>query len=333
MNLIYILYDSIGNSVFGSQVWSPLIKHAQQNPKLTIRLISFETKKVFHKFRHPQIEIIQIKKYKYFGKLNLQFNVGQIKKHLPSKKFKIIARGPFAGWIAKKLDSTKTTIQVRGLAAAEYSYTQQTKSLAKKILVTLKTKLLYNLEKSAYSTNNPNITFECVSPALQNYLIKTYGTPAKQITIAQSDIPIKFTPAQYTKWQNNIRKKLNIVKDAVVYCYSGSTHKWQCPDKIVNFFKEKLKNNNKSFLMILTSSPKVFETLIKKTNIPVKNHIVLSVHHNEIYEYLSAADFGLLFREEHILNWVSRPTKALEYQSVGLKIIHNNTVKWLIDNS
>jgi len=51
-----------------------------------------------------------------------------------------------------------------------------------------------------------------------------------------------------------------------------------------------------------------------------------------LYVYLAAADYGLLFRHKDIINWVSRPTKMLEYQAVGLKIIHNNTIEWLSEN-
>ena len=62
-----------------------------------------------------------------------------------------------------------------------------------------------------------------------------------------------------------------------------------------------------------------------------QNYIIKTVAYSEIYKYLSAADYGIIFREINVLNWISRPTKALEYEAVGLKIIHNNTVKWLVD--
>jgi len=36
----------------------------------------------------------------------------------------------------------------------------------------------------------------------------------------------------------------------------------------------------------------------------------------------------MLFREQTIVNWTSRPTKLLEYQAVGLEVVHNNTVAY-----
>ena len=68
-----------------------------------------------------------------------------------------------------------------------------------------------------------------------------------------------------------------------------------------------------------------------KQNIAKQHYAVLNVGAQDVYKYLAAGDYGLLFREPDVVNWVSRPTKMLEYQAVGLKIIHNKTVAWLAD--
>ena len=43
-NLVFIIYDSIFNSVFQSQVLTPLLERLKENPNLKIHLISFEKK-------------------------------------------------------------------------------------------------------------------------------------------------------------------------------------------------------------------------------------------------------------------------------------------------
>ncbi|MFH1832527.1 MAG: hypothetical protein ABH827_07080, partial [bacterium] len=68
-------------------------------------------------------------------------------------------------------------------------------------------------------------------------------------------------------------------------------------------------------------------------NLPKTAYKIISVRQEQLYEYLSCANFGFLLREEDIINWVSRPTKMLEYQAVGLKIIHNNTIAWLTEDN
>jgi hypothetical protein len=57
--------------------------------------------------------------------------------------------------------------------------------------------------------------------------------------------------------------------------------------------------------------------------------VVRNVPHGMIYRYLAACDIGLIFREPHLINWTSRPTKVLEYQAAGLEIVHNNTIDFL----
>jgi hypothetical protein len=335
MQFIYILYDSIDNTVFASQVWQPLIERTKQDQTVSITLISFESKTIKHNFEHPQIKIIQLKRLKYFGTICLLLNLIKIKSYLPKTNFKIIARGPFAGWIANRLLKNKlclkATIQVRGLIAAEYEYTHPANNFLKKYLVWTRSSQLLRLEKKVYSTYKDKLFFECVSKALKEYLIFEYDTPIRNTFTAKHDTPKKITTQQCQTWRASTRTKLNIPTSAKVYCYSGSTHTWQCPQKTVDFFRAKLDQDQNSFLLILSRQTQKFEQLIKDAQIPTHNYLVLAVDHSEIYQYLAAANFGLIFRDKHLLNWVSRPTKVLEYQSVGLKVIHNKTIEWLSD--
>lgn len=331
MILIYLIYDGLHNSVFNSQVWQPLVKRAHANPKLQVTLISFEPTIVSHNFTHPQITIIQKKRSKFWGKLNLKILAYQVKAYLPKDQpYTLMARGPFAGYIAKQLCTsfcTQLIIQARGLAHAEYAYSNS----GQHILTWLRTKQLNSLEKATYQTNQSHLTIECVSLALQTYLIQNYQTNPAQTTIAQYDKPARFTPAQCQTWQTELRTQLNIPTNVTVYCYSGSAHVWQCPNLVIDFFKDKLAQNPNIFLLILSNQPEVFTKLLIQAQVPASHYYATNVHPQEIYRYLAGANFGLIFREAHLLNWVSRPTKALEYASVGLTVLHNNTVSWLME--
>ena len=154
-----------------------------------------------------------------------------------------------------------------------------------------------------------------------------------KIIIALGDIPQRCSQEEKMVWRKKIRKQLGIKKNAYVYCYNGSAKPWQCPDDIVQFFSEKLRNNTNTFLLILSQDTDRFLSILKKNHVADRYYRVLHIPHDHIYWYLAAADSGLLFREPHIINWVSRPTKALEYHAVGLTVIHNNTVAYLLDAS
>lgn len=342
LSLIFVTYDGINNSVFAGQVLQPLIDQRKKDYDRKICLISFEPEHSLA-FEHTKkqcmqhdIQLIIAHKKRFMRKSSLQPAIHQLKTILTQyPHYELIARGPLAGYIALQSSDAKKchelTIQARGLLAEEYAYTHRNANIFARALHSMRTKQFKTLEKAVYGTTKPNVTIECVSPALKNYLMEQFGTPEQQITLAQQDIPIKINPAQKTEWRNSIRTKLGIPADTHVYCYNGSAKPWQCPNETLQFFKEQYAKNNKSFLLILSEDVHTFTQLAQAHGLASTCYTIQQVPHTKIYEYLSACDTGLIFRDENILNWVSRPTKILEYQSVGLDVKHNNTIAYLTE--
>ncbi len=96
-------------------------------------------------------------------------------------------------------------------------------------------------------------------------------------------------------------------------------------------FKTIWQQNKRAIFVGLTTEPATLKAMLIAMNLPEEAYRVLSVPAHDILKYLCVADYGFLLREKHILNWVSRPTKLLEYQSVGITIIHNNTIALLAE--
>ncbi|MFH1644614.1 MAG: glycosyltransferase [bacterium] len=339
-NLIFILYDSIYNSVFESQVFQPLIKLIKNNTYQQITIISFEDfrlKNIQSPF-HPKINFIFAKKLPFLGKTTLFYPQKQLIKILAKLEFqKIIARGPLAGFISlkaiQKLNLKKDLIiQARGLCAEEFRFSMkyQNKNLFKKLLQKFIYKSFKKVEKQTYSNKYEIFKIESVSDALKEYLVKNFNAKSDKIYIASNDIPEKINDSQIQIWKEEIRKQLKIPFNYKVYVYSGSMRPWQCAKESIEYFKNIHEKNPNTFLLILSKDKNEFEKETEKQKIPKNNFCVLSVKPNEVYKYLSGADYGLLFRDKDIINWVSRPTKMLEYQSINLKIIHNDTIEQLI---
>jgi hypothetical protein len=179
----------------------------------------------------------------------------------------------------------------------------------------------------------PAITITTVSEALRQYLIQTFNTRSHRIIVEAADIPPIFDAQSILQWRAALRKTISICQQKYVYVYNGSAKSWQCPEETVAYFAQQYKNNSDSFLLILTQDQQDFITLCDKYVIPKHAYHITFVPHDHIYHYLAAADAGIIFRKPHIINWVSRPTKILEYQAVGLKIIHNNTVGILAEKA
>ncbi|MCL4229535.1 hypothetical protein KJZ61_02480 [Candidatus Dependentiae bacterium] len=347
MKLIHVIYDGIDNPVFDSQVAQPLANLARDHASQAL-LITFEyqypsserIQELVNQYPHITIKIL--KKYRFWGIWSLHYAQIQLQKVLsPLPSYHARARGPIAGWLCMKAASPlackELIIQARGLLAAEYEYTHHLHRLCgiRTWLPRLRLLLFKHLEYTTYhKSNNARIpvTIEAVSPALQEHLIRQFGLNPKNCTIAKHDIPKHIDAAQRLVWRGTMRKQLNIPESASVFCYNGSVKPWQCPQETVALFQQQLLQHPESFLLVLTQDTAAFLAIIQRYNIPRSHYRVMHVPHHEIFMYLAACDIGILLREQHLMNWISRPTKALEYRAAGMSIMHNNTVAFLSEN-
>ena len=333
--LLFILYDSIFNSVFASQVVAPLQARLDLMPGATATIISFErsyvsSEQLTQLCTDPRIRILTLKKIPFIGTISLRYAARQLTSYIPTiDPSQIIARGPLAGWIISHAESASAPIivQARGLAAAEYLYAHRPTAWWH----TFRAWQYERIERYVYGrfALRSNVTIHTVSKALRDYLITEWHTPEKKVSVAHYDIPASIAHETVQTWRAQMRSQLNIAQDAYIYVYNGSAHAWQCPEETIAFFAQKYRSNTNTFLLILTHSTDRFAALLRTQSIPESAYHITCVPHAEIYRYLAIADAGLLFREQHCINWVSRPTKALEYQSVGLPIIHNDTIEML----
>lgn len=346
---IFLLYDGMSNSVFHGQVLVPLIKQLSQNPDLKITLVSFERNPKVSGSREydlidknvvERVKIICLKKIPFFGELSLWPAVSLFRK-LYKKLYdtigvdECVARGPFAGWIARKSIGSKRmpgrfVIQARGLAAEEFRYTHEaTKNFS--IFYKLRLGLIRQIEFESYSNVgfSTSVLIEAVSDALKEYLEKKFYVDPKKIVVSRADIPGHISSERVLRWRKEVREEFAIDRAAYVYCYAGSAHAWQGVDDMLNYFARQYEKNKRSVLLVLSQDEKVFREKLKMLKRGC--YRIKSVSHASVARYLSAGDAGLLFRDSDPVNWVSRPTKMLEYQSVGLKIVHNATVASLCD--
>lgn len=341
-NIVFVVYDGIENSVFQSQVLQPILNDLQADKSLAVTVVSFEldvkkAKKLCQNIAPNQknLKFVFLKRVLFFGKFSLSFSIFQLKKWSKFQKLtKIVARGPLAGYVALRAlpENIDFKIQARGLCAEEYRYSRQKlhRNWAQKLI----DRFIFNnfswIERFVYS--HDNVKIEAVSRALKDYLVAHFGANPRNIVIAVRDVPKQIDSSQKGIWRQQVRDELGIPENAIVYCYSGSFRPWQCASQTIHAFWLEYTKNSLAFMLILTQDIKPFELELKKVNIPESHYKILTVNSKDLYKYLCAANFGMLLREPDVINWVSRPTKMLEYQVCGLSIIHNNTVAWLTNN-
>ena len=357
--LMMVIFDGIDNSVFKSQVLTPLLNRIEEQKNLEVTLVSFERKEYSSKElmriipSHDKLHVILCPRTPFAGSFGL-FIAGyyfkRIIRSIPLEK--IIARGPLAGWVVlefiknlyknnEQQELIDITIQARGLAAEEYRLAceQGRISWYHRLFKTWYYRTLQNIEYDVYRNDRfkrkyTSIEIETVSEALKRYLIEAYEAAADKVFIAKKDLILPINQEKIDSWRNKIRSNLSIPESAVVYCYSGSAKPWQCIEETVELMKEKmLSDKNVWGLLLLPKNDHPYiEQLLDQHCINQNQIILRSVENSHLLQYLSAADYGIVLRKKDIVNSVSRPTKLLEYNAVGLKIIHNDTIDYLKNN-
>lgn len=340
--LVFVVYDGIYHSVFAGQVLAPLLKRLELDNNLCVYLVSFE--KNFYSPEqlrdvvgfHPRLTVVVVKKYSFWGAYSLFPAVFRLRKILKSiGAYSIVARGPLAGWIVRRAINkkfcTEIIIQARGLVAEEYQYAHRGARGISRLIHALRARWYCRVERYVYGASIDGITFsiEVVSAALRDYLVERFGTKVSWCVQADFDVPVKVEKNQVTAWRASVRAQLGINVQTSVYCFSGAAKSWQCPELIADYFGQLQKKNRELFFLVLTPDVEKFNALLSGMLLP-KSYTVLNVNHQKIYRYLSAADVGIILREPSVISWVARPVKAMEYEAIGLKVIHNNTVDWLI---
>lgn len=111
------------------------------------------------------------------------------------------------------------------------------------------------------------------------------------------------------------RKSLQIFDDKPIFLYSGGIQAWQKSELVVDFSISALEAGAR--VIILSMQKKFFKLKLSKYETS-SNLLILSVKPEELSKYYLAANYGVMFRDEHVLNEVASPTKLSEYLFYGM---------------
>jgi len=339
MRLIYVISDSLMNSVFDSQVLSMLefLRHQGRRPSL---LVSFERRSVRDSVLRKKLEVTKrvgtdvliIERPPFLGRGPLK-SLGQrlakilIDRVKGTEPLVLHCRGAVAAYIAiqtkaflSKLSNTniKVLADIRGVPEELLVHT----SVWRWPLNQFRYRELKRIEKTVYLQAD---SLCCVSNAFKDYIIKRFGRSPEKITVVHCAVDtdlFRFDP----KIRFTMRHKLGL-KDKLVLVYSGSLAPWQLPNKLLDFFTLVKKIHPNSHLLMLTKDTSAARNLLKKRLKESVSVTLLSLNHREVPSYLMAGDVGLLLREDTIINRVAFPTKFAEYLSSGLFVVTTQGIK------
>ncbi|MCF8296014.1 MAG: hypothetical protein K9J13_00595 [Saprospiraceae bacterium] len=314
MKLIYL---NIGlSSVFDSQVLELLETYERSRKFEDIILLygwrdQSEIIMIKKKFEQNSIRLVFFKTYPSFpviSWLTINSMASKLLDISNVEDYTIHVRGEVLGYYLHKAYKligckiTKLLVDVRGASIEEIQIYASLPAIFKKIKVLLNMKALYYLR-------NNRAKMSVVSQALKDYLIaKGFMEEDVMISHCLAGKKFYFDPEKRVR----VRKELNLSDDDVCIVFSsGSSANWQNSEVIND-----LINSNDKMKILNLSRKQINHNRVINRFVPYK----------EMTGYLCAADYGLIIRDDNIVNNVACPVKLVEYYSCGLPVIHNDTI-------
>ncbi|WP_028226472.1 glycosyltransferase family protein [Paraburkholderia ferrariae] len=118
------------------------------------------------------------------------------------------------------------------------------------------------------------------------------------------------------------RQDYGIADDETVIVYSGGVQAYQRIPAIASFVATLAKHVKQVRFVVFTADPGAARQQLGALA-SAAGTIIASVPPAELHAHLRIADFGIIFRDDHVINRVASPTKIWEYLLSGLHVICN----------
>lgn len=158
------------------------------------------------------------------------------------------------------------------------------------------------LERTIISQASTVVT---VSHRMNDWLSHKYGNHKNQ----------NYLVLPHTKSKNSSKTSRGLERKARVI-YAGGTHPWQCIDRVVRL---SATISQQFAVEICCPQPEAVQRMILDAQPACGHNInVRSLSHAETLDVYQACDYGIVLREDNIINRVSCPTKLVEYLEHGV---------------
>ncbi|MCK4793713.1 MAG: glycosyltransferase, partial [Desulfobacteraceae bacterium] len=121
--------------------------------------------------------------------------------------------------------------------------------------------------------------------------------------------------------RRQIRKECDFGDNEKVICYSGGLSRWQRVADILSLCCQISKMRENFKFLFLTQQVNQLRRMILGKKLAAERCVIRSCMPQEVPQYLSAADAGIILRDDIAVNNVASPIKIGEYLGCGLPVI------------
>lgn len=228
----------------------------------------------------------------YVARNRRQFDIVHCRSYLPMLPVMLVA--PFCRF--------KVVFDPRGLFADEVLYYKKGSAMGRVFLF---------LERWLYRSADRVIT---VSNVFTEHVDRLYGVGDRTDMISTFG-----QGSAETSGVGDLRAERGW-HDKIILCYSGSLEGWQCIDDVIAFFKAAIAESPRFVVLFLSKSEQQFRARLAD-DFPASVCHVMSASPSELPSILAQCDYGVLFREDHIVNRVAAPIKLKDYLCAGIKVV------------
>ncbi len=321
--ILFISDSSITNPVLQSQ-GLPLMKRLLND--FNFYFITFEREKEYKKNQEFLTQIkndgynfinffqIKIKKYKIIPQWISYYIYGFI------EIVKIIKKNKIDILHARSLPPAVLCMLVKIFLFSRISFIYDNRGVVIDELILMgqwkaesfRVKIFRNLERKVLKRADSIIV---VSNYFKGFLLKKFNN------IHGLESKIDVIPNRTIIKSNNeseiISKKIN---EKTICVYSGSAAVWQNIPKLINFIHIAVQTYSNIIFKIYTYEKKLLEQYLIDS-IDLCRLTIIEASPKEVYHKLSEANFGLLIRDNNLINNVASPLKFAEYLAAGVPIM------------
>ncbi len=126
--------------------------------------------------------------------------------------------------------------------------------------------------------------------------------------------------------RNNVRKSMYLGIDTPLIVYAGSIGPQYCVNEMFKFFTFLKQYREDAHFLILTNSPKLLSSILKKYHYLSSSITTISLKAKEVPRYISCADLGLALRKNTFSMQAVAPIKIGEYLLCGVPILASASI-------
>jgi len=319
--MLYITFNDAPSGIYFSQVTDvcKYLRDELHTPDINliafISIRSFSSNRSQIKAAFPKAIVIPLVPKMKFWKANwcTMFFLALI-----FRQNRIIARGPYATWLAlsmKRMGLFKYVIfDARGAYYAELNeYNVIENEGVKSGIRNLETSLLIKADFRL-----------AVSQKLVNYWEREYGYSSEAHVVIPCTLGSEFNKKMLDSEKRLlVKSKLGFKPDDLLMVYSGSSAGWQSFHLVNDFLNNALGMNVHLKVLFLSKElPAGMDVFRDFPGRIVQKWVSPAL----VRELLCACDYGLIIREDSVTNEVASPVKFAEYLSCGLRILISNHI-------